>query len=157
MSSQVAEMKPLTTPEFIERAKAVHGIEYDYSQVQYVNAKQKVKIICGKHGAFEQIPNNHLNGRGCPVCARRVPYTTETFIVAARTVHGDRYDYSKTNYNSKSIEIICRVHGVFSQSSSSHLAAHGCPKCGGSATSNTEDFVAKAKKIHGSKYDYSKA
>lgn len=150
-------MKPLTTPEFIERAKAVHGIEYDYSQVQYVNAKQKVKIICGKHGAFEQIPNNHLNGRGCPVCARRVPYTTETFIVAARTVHGDRYDYSKTNYNSKSIEIICRVHGVFSQSSSSHLAAHGCPKCGGSATSNTEDFVAKAKKIHGSKYDYSKA
>lgn len=41
---------------------------YDYSLVNYVNAKYKVKIICPTHGIFEQTPNSHLSGKGCPIC-----------------------------------------------------------------------------------------
>lgn len=61
----------ITTEEFIEKAIKVHGDEYDYSKVDYVNAHVKVKIICPKHGIFEQTPNNHINGKqGCSKCNR---------------------------------------------------------------------------------------
>lgn len=45
-------MKKLTTEEFIERARKIHGNKYDYSKVNYVNAKTKVCIICPIHGEF---------------------------------------------------------------------------------------------------------
>jgi hypothetical protein len=60
--------KKLTTKEFIEKAKAVHGDKYDYSLVKYKNTKTKVKIICPIHNTFEQRPNSHLKGFGCPEC-----------------------------------------------------------------------------------------
>jgi len=46
----------------------VHGDNYDYSQVEYINSRTKIKIICKKHGIFEQTPNNHLRGECCPKC-----------------------------------------------------------------------------------------
>ena len=53
---------------FIEKAQQVHGDKYDYSKVDYVNNRTKVCIICPEHGEFWQIPNSHLNGRGCKAC-----------------------------------------------------------------------------------------
>ena len=58
-----------TTEEFIQKAVIVHGDRYDYSLVNYVNAKTKIKIICQKHKEFKQVPNSHLKGHGCPSCA----------------------------------------------------------------------------------------
>lgn len=60
-----------TTEQFIEEAMAVHGDTYDYSQVDYVGNKVKVKIICPEHGIFEQAPVKHLIGQGCPKCSRK--------------------------------------------------------------------------------------
>jgi len=57
-----------TTEKFIELSKNKHGDKYDYSLVDYKNNITKVKIICTKHGVFEQTPNNHLKGSGCPKC-----------------------------------------------------------------------------------------
>ena len=57
-----------TTEEVIKDFKKVHGDRYDYSLVEYVGSKIKVKIICPKHCVFEQIPNSHLNGKGCNKC-----------------------------------------------------------------------------------------
>lgn len=54
---------------FIEKAQKVHGCFYDYSQVNYVDNRTKVVIICPHHGAFEQSPNKHLSGCGCRKCA----------------------------------------------------------------------------------------
>ena len=54
--------------EFVKRSKIIHGDKYDYSKVNYVNNHTKVCIICPKHGEFWQIPKEHLNGCGCPVC-----------------------------------------------------------------------------------------
>ncbi len=65
-------MKKLTTEEFIQRAKAIHGDKYDYSKVQYVNASTKVCIICPKHGEFWQKTSHHIEGRGCAKCANEV-------------------------------------------------------------------------------------
>lgn len=55
---------------FIEKALKVHGSKYDYSKVKYIDAKTKVCIICLEHGDFWQLPNNHVNGQGCPICGR---------------------------------------------------------------------------------------
>jgi len=54
---------------FIQQAIKIHGEKYDYSGVEYVNAKTKVKIICREHGEFYQTPDSHLCQKtGCPVC-----------------------------------------------------------------------------------------
>ena len=58
----------MNTEEFIKKAKEVHGDKYDYSKVEYINAKTKVCIICPIHGEFLQIPKHHLKGCGCPSC-----------------------------------------------------------------------------------------
>ena len=56
------------TSMFIEKAQAIHNGKYDYSLVDYKSSHDKVKIICNEHGLFEQTPNAHLNGQGCPLC-----------------------------------------------------------------------------------------
>ena len=58
--------------------------------------------------------------------------TTEDFISKAREVHGDKYDYSKTEYvnNKTPICIICPEHGEFKQTPYPHLRGCGCAKCG---------------------------
>lgn len=58
----------MTTDQWVARAKAVHGDRYDYSQVEYLNRRTKVKIICRIHGMFEQNPDSHLRGCGCKKC-----------------------------------------------------------------------------------------
>ena len=83
---------------------------------------------------------------------------TEEFIKKAKKVHGNKYDYSKVNYVGNKIEvtIICPEHGEFEQTPKGHLRGQGCPKCNGGVVQTTEEFIKKAKEIHGDKYDYSK-
>ena len=60
------------TQNFIEKARKVHGDKYDYSKVEYVNSHTKICIICPEHGEFWQTPNNHLCGKGCNECGKRI-------------------------------------------------------------------------------------
>lgn len=160
---QTAQARRKYVQSFIEQSKKVHGDKYDYSLVDYKNAKDPVRIICPIHGEFLQRPDNHLNGKGCPKCAieknaSNLTMTIDEFIVEARKVHGNRYDYSKVKYvNAKyKVCIICPEHGEFWQNASSHLSGNGCPKCAGKERT-IDDFITEARKIHGNKYDYSKA
>ena len=156
-------MKRMTTEEFIAKAKKVHGDKYDYSKVEYVNNSTKICIICPKHGEFLQKPINHLHGQGCAKCSGNVKLTTEDFITEARKIHGNRYDYSKVEYvnSATKVRIICPEHGEFWQTPNSHLTGRGCLKCSiihvhNKQKSTTEEFIVKAKEIHGNRYDYSK-
>ena len=154
----------MTKEEFIEKAKKVHGDKYDYSKVEYKGNKTPVCIICSKHGEFWQKPNAHLNGEGCKKCYGNDVLTTEEFIKRAKEVHGDKYDYSKVEYKGarKRVKIICPEHGEFEQLPFDHLDGHGCRKCfneykcGKGRQLTTEEFIKRAKEIHGDKYDYSK-
>lgn len=59
--------------KFIEKAKEIHkGKNYDYSLVEYVDAKTKVEIVCPIHGSFFQSPTVHLQGHGCYMCKRSI-------------------------------------------------------------------------------------
>jgi hypothetical protein len=57
-----------STTKFIEQATLVHKNKYDYSLVDYKDCRLKIKIICNKHGIFEQTPDCHLQKKGCPKC-----------------------------------------------------------------------------------------
>lgn len=83
----------------------------------------------------------------------------EQFIAKAEKVHGKKYDYSNVEYNGcrTKICIICPKHGEFWQEPSNHLNGSGCPRCTKYRNRyTTEEWISKAKLIHGNKYDYSK-
>ena len=87
--------------------------------------------------------------------------TLEEFIIKAKIVHGEKYDYSKSKYIGGHIKmrIACHEHGQFFQSPSNHLSNHGCYECGVVASSekrslSLREFKIKANKIHGDKYNY---
>ena len=85
-------------------------------------------------------------------------YTTKQFISKARNVHGDRYDYSEVRYvrSDEPVTIICPEHGPFGQEPRRHLQGRGCPSCSKpSRHTTTEQFVEKARAVHGDRYDYS--
>lgn len=161
--------KKLTKEVFIERAVGIHGKKYDYSKVVYKNLHTKVCIICPVHGEFWQYPADHLNGHGCAKCfneekrGKGRQLTTEDFIIRAKEIHGNKYDYSKAiykKYNEK-VCIVCPIHGEFWQTPNEHLSGSGCLRCsyekrGNIKRGTKEAFIEKAKEIHGNKYDYSK-
>jgi hypothetical protein len=64
-----SKIRTKTTEDFIEKARKVHGDRFDYSKAEYKNAREKLTIICEKHGEFEQYPGNHLIHNGCPSCS----------------------------------------------------------------------------------------
>lgn len=64
----LSSLKSSTKSAFLKKAILVHGMKYDYSNVDYINNHTKVRIICPKHGEFLQTPNSHLSGKGCPKC-----------------------------------------------------------------------------------------
>ena len=152
-----------TNEKFIEKASAIHHNRYDYSKTKYVNNKTKVCIICPEHGEFWQTPHVHLQGKGCLKCANRFAYNTKDFIIEAKKIHGNKYDYSKVeciNAMTK-VCIICPKHGEFWQCPKDHLRGQGCPKCGRENVSlklrkNVINFINESNKIHNNKYDYSK-
>lgn len=159
----------LELTDFINKAKNVHGNKYDYSKVDYKNANTKICIVCPEHGEFYQTPHDHLKGSGCPKCGietvrKILSYTNEEFIEKAKKKHGNRYDYSKTDVNKRDKDgkvcIICPDHGEFWQTPNNHINGQGCPLCAnkrlsGTKTMTCEEFITKAHKIHGDKYDYS--
>ena len=133
-----AEQRRFTMDKFIEKSKQIHGDKYDYSLVDYIDRHEKVKIICAQHGVFEQTPIAHFNSSGCSKCASEKVsdtqrFSKETFIEKAMNKHGNKYDYSETDYKKSrsKLKINCPKHGVFEQVANSHLLGRGCPTCAG--------------------------
>ena len=76
------------------------------------------------------------------------------FIAKAYKVHGNKYDYSRVEYqNSKNkIQILCkRCLNYFFQTPGNHLTGHNCTCY---KIKNTDSFIDEAKKVHGGKYIY---
>ena len=163
----------MTTDSFIQLAKETHGDRYDYSKTCFLGSRQKLSISCLLHGMFTQLSTNHLAGRGCPDCGKEQSaasqtVSTEDWIVKAKEVHGDKYDYSDTVYVHclQDVRIWCSVHGFFVQQASNHLRGSGCQQCGWQVDRvasgprevvTTEIWAARARTVHGNLYDYAKS
>ena len=139
--------KKLTTKEFVEKAKQIHGDRYDYSKVEYKTTETKVCIICPEHGEFWQTPHAHLAGQNCPKCCGNIKLSTEEFIKRANEIHKEKYDYSKVDYLGADTKvcIICPEHGEFWQTPHNHISGkQGCPECN---TSKNSKIVQKIETI----------
>nr|DAK84574.1 MAG TPA: endonuclease-like protein [Caudoviricetes sp.] len=141
--------------EFIKKAKLIHGDKYDYSKVNYVNARTKIAIICKEHGLFYQLPILHLKGHGCPLCkvennkSNEVEKSklsllnrTDDFINQANIIHNGKYSYENIEYvNRKNlVNIVCPTHGSFKQLPHNHLQGKCCPLCA-KLVSKSEDEI----------------
>ena len=62
--------RQLGLDNFLINANKIHGSRYDYSKVNYINANEKVEIICDIHGSFWQTPQCHISSKqNCPKCS----------------------------------------------------------------------------------------
>lgn len=154
-----------TKESFIKKGIAKYGDKYSYGKVEYVNSRTKVIITCCVHGDFEVRPSNFLQGNTCRVCKEIVkqntPLDKDYILDKFYQVQGDTYDYSLVGEiysRDQEIDIICPSHGAFRQKVKYHLRKgqqYPCPLCRIEAnTVNFPDFVSRARKVHGSIYEY---
>ncbi len=87
----------ITKDNFIERANRIHNYKYDYSKVEYKTIRDRVCIICPKHGEFWQRPVDHVNEHGCPKCGQLVSKSEEEiynfllkYFKKEEIIHNDR-------------------------------------------------------------------
>lgn len=123
---------------FMERSFSVHGEKYDYSNSIFITTSSKIEILCKNcKQIFWQVAADHMNGHGCwecnsKECGKKRAKNSIDFIIAAKNIHGNLYDYSKVNYfsNKIKVEIICNLHGSFWQRPDGHLfQKSGCFAC----------------------------
>ncbi len=91
------------------------------------------------------------------------PEAAERFVEQARAKHGDRFDYSTSQWLGfvKPISLVCRKHGPCMTTPKAHLAnpSGGCAKCRQqllhcALSLGTEEFIRRAREVHGDRYDY---
>ena len=145
--------------DFINKCKEKHGGKYDYSLVEYTKGSDIINIICPDHGVFQQKASYHKY-YGCMQCSIDASCVKpEEFLARCVEVHGKyKYNLDQINYTGmqNKIIVICNIHGEFNPRASDFVNGSNCKKCADIAQSSTkEEFIEKAKLIHGEKYDYS--
>jgi hypothetical protein len=157
----------MKTKDFIKKSKKLYGNKYNYDKTNILSSTEKVCITCPTHGDFYVTLSNHIHsGSECIDCKanERLIKLFDRFIKISNERHDNKYDYSlvnKDNLKNDKIKIICPIHGIFEQNYEYHRSGRGCLKCSlddksALFSSNTNDFIKKANKIHNNKYDYSK-
>ena len=160
--------KKITNEEFLIRVRVIHPEHYNFDQVEYVNAKTKVKVLCKNHGVFYMTPDNLSQGKGCKLCGyentiRLQTRSFEDFEVSAKELYGDKYRYEKESYSRSQSKMtaFCTVHNSnFSVTPSAHLRDRECSKCGtikstsSKMISQQNSIIERYKAVHGNKYNY---
>lgn len=158
-------MVALSQNEWIKRAKNIHGNQYDYSRVKYVNQHTPIVVVCKTHGEFNVTPSNHVRKmqsenhtpNGCPSCGREKVIarnkagrqTEEQALKRLVEVHGSLYQYCNYKSYMESIDICCPEHGWFNQKYYNHIRGTGCPKC---KNSKGEKAIARLLESKGIAY-----
>jgi predicted nucleic acid-binding Zn-ribbon protein len=157
--------KRKTQEWFLSRATERHSGKYTYENAVYTVSSEKVVVTCPEHGDFQITAADHLYGKGCAKCwhlrkGLMKRNTQTSFLEKAEAKYGNAYDYSETLFigNGEHLSVVCPVHGPFSIVAKEHL--RGCGRCGYDRANKSkcltkEEFVDRAVKVHGNKYDYS--
>ncbi|UAJ16997.1 hypothetical protein UFVDC4_00070 [Staphylococcus phage vB_SauM-UFV_DC4] len=105
---------------------------YKYDKLNYQGYHKKIKIYCNKHGYFEQIANNHLNGMGCNECSI------------------DKHRNKKSNKKKYTVDELLNDENLNTQQKSNIVRCHFNNK------DKNEYYIKKSKMVHGNKYIYDK-
>lgn len=159
-----AFMKPklkYTQSQYIALLKEKHGDMYTYEKTVFSGTHYPIIATCAKHGDFEIVARVLMSGRGgCRTCSQRRELTTALFIERGRKHYGDRYGYEKSicNATKDAVTVTCPEHGDWNVTAGNHMNGKaGCPTCAGNKTLGFEEFVKKAKAMHGDMFTYNKS
>lgn len=163
-----------TKEDFIKDSIAVHGEgTFIYTKVIYINNKTPVTLICPLHGEFEQRPDHHLHGAGCPVC-RYIDCHQETlhkryleYVNHVQEKFGDKFEVIEESFNGrmKNADFICPYHGRFTKNANAFMQSkYGCNECAKDNANHqlttlktTEQWKREAEIVHHGKYVYTKS
>lgn len=166
--------KKWTKDAFIKKSKEIYGENvFDYSNIEFTSISKKVKNLkCNKCGSIiSPVGSSHIAGHGCPTCARKEiaekrALGREEFIRRSKNLFGENsFDYSRVIYKNSStkVDLFCnKCKTWFSQTPTEHLLSKcGCPNCSRKNAADqskltNEEFIEKARQVHGYLYDYSK-
>lgn len=104
-------------------------------------------VFCKIHGKMLFSVNEFYKQKGCPKCAKNKASFND-FINKANCIHGGIYEYSDYKNLLEPVEILCRKHGPFTITPSSHLRGKRCEQC------DIDDILAKLHIIHSNRYTY---
>jgi len=106
--------------EFLEKARNTHGYKYNYLNLsEKITLNDRIEIEYNGE-VYSQSISKHLMGR-CPEKSIKRK-TTEDFILEAKEIWKDKYDYSLTEYTGALNNIKIIYNGVvYEQRASSHL------------------------------------
>lgn len=160
-------IKKYTLDIFLERAAILHGDKYDFSKVtskHIKNAYSEVPVTCNIC-CYKWNPTiaTLINKRhGCKRCAGQEPWTLESFLEAAKKIHGDTICYESVKKsmikNQKSrVPLTCNICGhEWSPTIVNHInKQRHCPSCTNSLPWTLERFIEAAIDIHGKSFNYS--
>ena len=106
--------------EFLEKARNIHGYKYNYLNLSgKITLNDKIEVEYNGE-IYNQSVSKHLMG----ICTEKniKRKTTEEFILEAKHIWGDKYDYSLTEYTGALNNIKVIYNGiVYEQRASSHL------------------------------------
>src|SRR5690606_37056937 len=107
----------------IEQFKDKREFLYNYSKMKYKSQKQKVEIICDKHGSFWQTPDSHKKGHGCKQCGLENAYIKKQEIIERlqKLRSGFTYDMSSFSKLEDYIKITCSFGHNYKQRVVEHL------------------------------------
>ena len=143
-----------------------HGYTYEYDESTFVNVSTPMTLFCKKHGAFNQKPVSHKNGRGCSKCGRdRIKASLLTswndVLRSFKKIHGNRFTYNSKSYKDldTSMEMFCSLHGKFLQTPKNHRNGSKCNECAIIESSQKRilpwsDVLKSFKSVHRDEYDY---
>ena len=122
---------------------------YDLPVEDYVNATTKIKHKCKQGHIYEQTPNSHLQGQGCPKCKGSKKKTLKQYYDECREKDLDLPIENYVNAKTKIKHICSRCGNIYEQTPYNHLENYGCPVCN---ESHGERFIRNYLDKHNIKY-----
>lgn len=126
----------LNSKDFFLACENKHDGKYSYALDSFSGVDNPIKIMCPKHGVFEQRALRHKSGAGCKDChleeiSVSLSMKWPEFLKRATDKHAGFYEYEQPESfkSSTLVAIKCPQHKVFHQRASAHLDGAGCRLC----------------------------
>lgn len=126
INSRTGKTKKKTPEEYYNECKSKG---YDLPIENYVKDNTKIKHRCNKGHIYKQIPSDHLQGRGCPICYGKKKKTSEEYYQECKS---KGLDLPIEDYKGAKIKIkhTCGKEHLYLQTPDMHSGKHqGCPIC----------------------------
>jgi len=126
--------------------KEITAINHSYTIIgRYVNNATKIKVVDALGIEYLMHPK-HMRSGSSPSIQSAIDKRL-AFEILARKIHGNYYDYSQVLYKNANtkVDIICPVHGVFSQWANGHIRGNGCPKCNRFKPFTLTNFIKRSR------------